>query len=128
MDQFTMAVAISATSVAIHLLLFPDTDVNNSPFPHLFLALASATTLFSGAVLANHTRLVDGELRQGHVLLAFRFTLTTLRHTATGPIFLPWWWTSKAFVKANRFLANPYTVTVAGTCALLLVAGIIVPR
>ncbi|CAK9785843.1 hypothetical protein CC85DRAFT_287658 [Cutaneotrichosporon oleaginosum] len=75
------------------------------PFPQLLLLLASVATLFSGAVLANHSRLVD----------------------ATGPLFLPPWYLANSVVRDNGFLSNPFTLSIAGTCALLFLASLVVP-
>ncbi|BEJ11492.1 hypothetical protein CspHIS471_0109140 [Cutaneotrichosporon sp. HIS471] len=75
------------------------------PFPQLLLLLASVATLFSGAVLANHSRLVD----------------------ATGPLFFPPWYLTNPVVRDNGFLSNPFTLSIAGTCALLFLTSLVVP-
>ncbi|GMK54893.1 hypothetical protein CspeluHIS016_0114790 [Cutaneotrichosporon spelunceum] len=75
------------------------------PFPQLLLLFASVATLFSGAALANHARLVD----------------------ATGPLFLPSWYLANSIVRDNAFLSNPFTLSIAGTCALLFFVSLVVP-
>lgn len=81
------------------------TSTDIRPFPHLLLALASVGSLFSGAVLGNHRRLVE----------------------ATSTLFLPSWYLSAPFVTEHAFLANPFTLSVALTSAVLLIAGLVVP-
>jgi hypothetical protein len=84
-------------------VIFTIHTLTHSPFPLLLLALASIASLFSGAVLGNNRRLLE----------------------ATGELFLPDSYLD--LVEPGTFLANPYTLSIAGTTAALLLAGLIMP-
>lgn len=53
--------------------------------------------------------------------------MSTQLTAATGPLFLPPTYLAYPVVRDNGFLSNPFTLSIAGTCALLFFASLVVP-
>ena len=89
-------------------------------FPHFLLACATIAATFSGAVLGNHSSLVDGES-------AAVFT-TGVLIAAVGPLFLPARFVKLGLVQRfNSVLANPFSLTVIMSSACILLGSWTVP-
>lgn len=109
---------------SVHLLPVDGAQLTlYSPFPHFLLLCAAVTSICSGGVPGNHSKLVAG----GCLTLYLRcFELT--EGSAVGPLFLPARFIALPIVETFApLLANPFTLTVAGSSAGILLGSIIVP-
>ncbi|ORY35889.1 hypothetical protein BCR39DRAFT_592170 [Naematelia encephala] len=80
-------------------------DGDERPFPVLLLFLAGLASVFSGAFMRNHAKLVD----------------------AVGPLFLPSRWIALPMIAALPLLSNPFTIGVAGSSFGVMLGSILVP-
>lgn len=95
-------------------------QADDRPLPSLLLVSATMASLFSGSVLGNHSKLVEGECslnRRGRA-----------NSPAVGPLFLPHRFTSLRITRRySSLLGNPFSMTIAGATLAVLVGSLTYP-
>jgi hypothetical protein len=89
--------------------------------PTLLLLIATFSSLFSGIVLRNHSKLVECALRPVQV------NGNETDGPAVGSLFLPSMLSTSRLAKNFEILRNPFTITAAGGSAAILIGSLVVP-